>query len=78
MEVLPRGLVGLVTVCRVGKLTGVLTGGEAPSHSFFFSKPRLHRGALEAPIRHLRGTLESPEGQVPFGWGLHSQIASLV
>ena len=30
LKILPRGLVGLVTVCRVGKLTGVLTGGEAP------------------------------------------------
>ena len=30
-KVLARGLVGLVTVCRVGKLTGVLTIGETPS-----------------------------------------------
>ena len=38
VQILPSGLVGLVTVCRVGRLTGVLTGGEAPSYNHCQSK----------------------------------------
>ena len=38
VHILPSGLVGLVTVCRVGRLTGVLTGGEAPSYNHCQSK----------------------------------------